>query len=103
VSTLLTRPNPPTALFTAQNLVTIGALRALRRAGRRVPDDVAVVGFDDIASASYIHPPLTTIRQPLADMAAAAFEMATTRGQEVLARPARASFAPELVVRQSAP
>jgi hypothetical protein len=50
--------------FAANDLMAIGALRALRDAGRRVPDDVAVVGYDDIELSGYFHPPLTTIGQP---------------------------------------
>lgn len=45
--------------------MAIGVLRALRQAGRRVPDDMAVVGFDDIEPARYTEPPLTTVRQPI--------------------------------------
>jgi DNA-binding LacI/PurR family transcriptional regulator len=52
------------ALFVASDLMAHGAMRALARAGRRVPDDVAVGGFDDSAAATTTEPPLTTIRQP---------------------------------------
>jgi LacI family transcriptional regulator len=61
VSTLLTRPNPPTALFTAQNLVTIGALRAMRRLG--VERSVALVGFDDFPLADLVRPGVTVVAQ----------------------------------------
>jgi DNA-binding LacI/PurR family transcriptional regulator len=52
-----------TALFLANDQMAMGALRALAEAGRRVPDDVSVVGFDDIPEAAFSQPPLTTIRQ----------------------------------------
>lgn len=56
------------AVFVASDLMAHGALQALREAGRRVPEDVAVVGFDDIALASFCDPPLTTVRQPIVDI-----------------------------------
>jgi DNA-binding LacI/PurR family transcriptional regulator len=56
------------AVFVASDLMASGALRALRRAGRRVPDDVAVIGFDDTAVAWYADPPLTTVHQPILDI-----------------------------------
>jgi DNA-binding LacI/PurR family transcriptional regulator len=66
---LLRRPGPPVdAVFAASDLMAAGALRALRAAGRRVPDDVAVVGFEDSAVARYAQPPLTTVRQPIEEM-----------------------------------
>jgi DNA-binding LacI/PurR family transcriptional regulator len=66
---LLARPGPPVdAVFAASDLMAAGALRALRAAGRRVPDDVAVVGFEDSAVARYAQPPLTTVRQPIEEM-----------------------------------
>jgi DNA-binding LacI/PurR family transcriptional regulator len=66
---LLRRPGAPVdAVFAASDLMAAGALRALRAAGRRVPDDVAVVGFEDSAVARYAQPPLTTVRQPIEEM-----------------------------------
>jgi DNA-binding LacI/PurR family transcriptional regulator len=66
---LLGRPGPPVdAIFAASDLMAAGALRALRAAGRRVPEDVAVVGFEDSAVARYAQPPLTTVRQPIEEM-----------------------------------
>jgi DNA-binding LacI/PurR family transcriptional regulator len=56
------------AVFVASDLMAEGALRTLRQAGRRVPDDVAVVGFDDIELARYTEPPLTTVRQPIEEI-----------------------------------
>lgn len=57
-----------TALFAQNDCMAIGAMRALREAGRRIPEDVAVVGFDDIPAAAYCYPPLTTMRQPMQEV-----------------------------------
>jgi DNA-binding LacI/PurR family transcriptional regulator len=66
---LLERPGRPVdAVFAASDLMAAGTLRTLRAAGRRVPDDVAVVGFEDSAVARYTQPPLTTVRQPIEEM-----------------------------------
>ncbi|MFY1674937.1 LacI family DNA-binding transcriptional regulator [Plantactinospora sp. WMMB334] len=56
------------AVFVASDLMAHGALRTLREAGRRVPEDVAVIGFDDIELAGYTDPPLSTVRQPIQDL-----------------------------------
>jgi DNA-binding LacI/PurR family transcriptional regulator len=66
---LLSRAPDLDAVFVANDLMAIGALRVLRAAGRRVPDDVAVVGYDDIELAQHTEPSLTTVRQPIAEQA----------------------------------
>ena len=56
-------PEPPTAVFGASDLIAIGALEAALEMGKRVPDDVAIVGFDDIPEAVWVRPRLTTVAQ----------------------------------------
>jgi DNA-binding LacI/PurR family transcriptional regulator len=67
---LLERRPDVDAIFAASDLMAVGVLRALRRAGRRVPDDVAVIGFDDLPIGRHTDPPLTTVRQPIEEMGA---------------------------------
>jgi LacI family transcriptional regulator len=67
-SHLLDHPDPPTAIFAFNDNTAIGAIRVLRERGMRVPDDVSVVGFDDSEQSAIVHPALTTVRQPLAEM-----------------------------------
>ncbi len=91
----------PTAIFAAGDQMAIGAYRALAEAGLRVPDDMSVIGFDDIEAAQYTIPPLTTIRQPLDQIAGSAFGLLLDLldGQQ----PATTSIIlpPELIVRDS--
>ncbi|HEU5155531.1 MAG TPA: GH1 family beta-glucosidase [Streptosporangiaceae bacterium] len=88
------------AIFAVNDLMAIGALHALRTAGRRVPADVAVVGFDDIAAAAYTVPPLTTVRAPVAGQARAAVRLLLAA---LDGKPADSLTLPaELVVRDSA-
>ncbi len=68
VRTLMAAGDPPTAIVSANNAMTVGVLRGLRELGRRVPGDVAVVAFDDFAWADLMNPSLTTVAQPIADM-----------------------------------
>src|SRR5260370_1699886 len=70
------------AVFAANDVMAFGAMRALRSAGRRVPDDVAVVGFDDIPSSPMSHPPLTTVRQPLYEMGRTAATLVMAAGRD---------------------
>ncbi|MFD7919227.1 LacI family DNA-binding transcriptional regulator [Streptomyces sp. NPDC059740] len=69
---LLDLPEPPTAVFACSDLQALGAYEAVRQAGRQVGRDVSVVGFDDLPTAAWASPPLTTVRQPLGEMAAMA-------------------------------
>jgi DNA-binding LacI/PurR family transcriptional regulator len=67
------------AVFAANDMMAIGALRVLRTSGRRVPDDVSVIGYDDIELARHTEPALTTIRQPIADQARTMTELLLTQ------------------------
>ncbi|MES2523197.1 MAG: LacI family DNA-binding transcriptional regulator [Gemmatimonadota bacterium] len=92
----------PDVIFCANDAMAIGALGALHEAGVRVPDDVAVCGFDDIPIAQYLTPPLTTVRVPIADLGVSAVEWlvdALTNGAPIDAR--RAVVPTSLVVRAS--
>ena len=69
VRELLSRDDPPTAVICGNDIYALGAYAGARDLGYRVPEDLSVVGFDDIALSELVHPPLTTIRQPVAAMA----------------------------------
>jgi DNA-binding LacI/PurR family transcriptional regulator len=90
-----------TALFAFNDISAIGAIRALREAGRRVPEDVSVVGFDDIQSAEFQNPGLTTVRQPLRQMGELAAQTILKRVEQRngAGYPRTLSVDPELIVR----
>ncbi len=91
-----------TALFAFNDISAIGAIRALREAGSRVPQDVSVVGFDDIESAAYQNPALTTVRQPLRKMGRIAAEILLRRITRVRSKGNRETMVePELIVRET--
>ena len=82
----LRRPPLPTAIFTLNNVLTLGTLKASAAAGVTIPDDVSLLGFDDYDWMEVFRPPLSAIRQPVADMAHAAWErLATLTGAGALA------------------
>ena len=89
-------------IFVANDLMATGAVTVLRENGRRVPDDVAVIGFDDSAAARDCRPPLTTIRQPVEDMAAEMARMVLDRIDQPDQPPSSVIFEPTLVIRESA-
>ena len=94
----------PTAVFCANDLIAFGVMSSLRDAGIRVPDDVSLVGFDDIALASQTSVPLTTIRQPMEELGAAAVELllaGSPADEEGPAVVEHRSFDPQLVIRES--
>jgi len=72
---LLNQPVPPTAIFASNDVMAFGAMDAVREKGQRIPEDISIVGFDDIPQASIIHPALTTVRQPLRNMGNVATQM----------------------------
>jgi DNA-binding LacI/PurR family transcriptional regulator len=91
---LLETKQPFTALFAFNDISAIGAIQALREHGLRVPEDVSVVGFDDIQSAAFQNPALTTVRQPLRQMGVIAAETLLRR----INSPANAPYPKEIVI-----
>lgn len=89
------------AVFVASDVVALGAIGALREAGRRVPDDCSVVGFDDIPLAAYFDPPLTTIRLPASELGQAAGRALLERIADPSAAARRTLLPTELIVRAS--
>jgi LacI family xylobiose transport system transcriptional regulator len=72
---MLDLPHPPTAIFASSDLQALGVYEAARRRGLRIPEDLSVVGYDDVDVASWAGPPLTTVRQPLTEMAGEAVRL----------------------------
>lgn len=98
---LLARNRPFTALFAYNDISAIGSIWALREHGLRVPEDVSVVGFDDIPGAAYANPGLTTVRQPLLRMGQIAAETVITQIEERGEYVPEIAVEPEFVVRES--
>ena len=99
---LLALANPPTAIFAVNDLMAIGAILAIREAGLRIPEDIAVTGFDDIPAAQFVHPTLTTIAQHPERLGSRAAEMLLERLKGTAPDHGRCEEMPfELVVRES--
>ncbi|WP_165313685.1 LacI family DNA-binding transcriptional regulator [Vibrio ziniensis] len=97
---LMTLPTPPTAIFSVSDTLAIGVMKAAFRMGKKIPEDVAVIGFDDIPLSDMFEPSLTTIQQPTFEMGQAAMKMLSQRidGNAVSSKLIHHS----LIVRQSA-
>ncbi|MGW3424677.1 LacI family DNA-binding transcriptional regulator [Streptomyces phaeochromogenes] len=98
---LLDLPDPPTAVFVCSDRMALGAYRALAERGLSVPDDVSVVGFDDLPEARWASPALTTVRQPLAEMAATALRLLVRMMAGEQPEGTRTELSTRLVVRAS--
>lgn len=102
VKKFLSRNHKPfTALFAYNDTSAIGAIRAIHEAGLNVPDDISVVGFDDIQSAAYSNPPLTTVRQPLQRMGEIAAQTLLNQIENRETYVPEITIEPEFVVRSS--
>ena len=99
--TLLKREPDLDAVFAASDMMAIGAISVLKESGRRIPDDVAVIGFDDIELGRHTDPTLTTIHQPIAEQARLLVEMLVTQIRTGVAAPIPAVLPTTLVQRQS--
>jgi LacI family transcriptional regulator len=98
---ILERGQPFTALFAFNDIAAMGAIWALREAGLRVPEDVSVVGFDDIPGAAYASPSLTTVRQPLTRMGQIAAKTLVDQIEGHGEYKQEIAIEPEFVVRNS--
>lgn len=98
---LLARGEPPTAIFASNDLQALGVYQAAREAGLRIPQDLSVVGFDDLPVVAWADPPLTTVHQPLTEMAAAATELALALGRGESPAQLGVEIATTLTVRDS--
>ena len=98
---LLSLSERPTAVFAGNDVSAVGVYQALYRAGLRVPQDVSVVGYDDIELARYLTPPLTTIHQPQEELCRQAVDTLLERIQGADDAPRIISLEPTLIQRES--
>ena len=99
--TLLALPDRPTAVVTHNDLQALGLYQAAAEAGLRIPQDLSVIGFDNLPITAWVTPPLTTIHQPLTEMAAAAATLAIALGRGETPPHHRLELATELITRAS--
>jgi LacI family transcriptional regulator len=99
---LLQSVNPlPTAIFASNDLSAFGAMDAIRECGLRIPDDISIIGFDDIPQASIVYPKLTTVRQPLEQMGQVAVKLLLDRIEYQTLPPQRVTLETQLIIRDS--
>lgn len=100
-SALIELEDRPTAIFASNDVMAMGAMDAVRNRGLRIPDDISIVGFDDIPQAEFVRPALTTVRQPLEKMGRVATQMLLDRLENPNKVPERIELPTELIVRNS--
>jgi LacI family xylobiose transport system transcriptional regulator len=100
-NTILAGPERPTAIFAGSDLQALGVLDAARASGLRVPEDLSIVGYDDIPLARWVTPPLTTVHQPLRRMGEEAARLVIRLSEETVESTPRMDLATSLVVRDS--
>jgi LacI family transcriptional regulator len=98
---LLAIPEPPTAVFIANNLMTLGALQAIHERGLSIPDDIGIISFDDMSWATSLQPPLTAVAQPTYELGATAAELLLARMREPERPVRRVVLNTELMIRAS--
>jgi LacI family transcriptional regulator len=98
---LLSQPNPPTAIFASNDVMAMSVIDAVRTRGLRCPDDVSVMGFDDIPQSAFTHPALTTMRQPLEKMGRVATQMLLDYLKDSEMQMRRIELPTELIIRDS--
>ncbi|MGD0806512.1 MAG: LacI family DNA-binding transcriptional regulator [Anaerolineales bacterium] len=100
-SALLDLPNPPSAIFASNDIMALGVMDAVRSRGLRIPDDVSIVGFDDIPQSAVVRPALTTVNQPLEKMGRVATQMLLDLLRQPDKEVGRIELPTELVIRDS--
>lgn len=98
---LLSLPQPPTAIFASNDVMAMGVMDSARSRGLRIPDDISIVGFDDIPQAQHIRPALTTVRQPLEKMGRVATQMLLDLLNDPQMDVSRIELPTELIIRDS--
>lgn len=98
---LLDMTNPPDAIFTGNNLITLGALETIHKYKKQIPHDVAIVGFDDMIWSSSLNPPLTAVRQPAYEIGKRAGELLIQRINDPLRPCIQMTLNAELIIRSS--
>lgn len=99
--TLLALPQLPTAIFASNDISAFGAMEAIRNQGLRIPEDVSIIGFDDIPQSAMTFPQLTTVRQPLDQIGRVAARMLVDQIENVNHSPRRVTLATRLIIRES--
>jgi DNA-binding LacI/PurR family transcriptional regulator len=94
-------PEPPTAIFAANDLLALGGMQAIQKKKYHIPKDFCIIGFDDIRLASFVYPPLTTIRQPMLEMGALAVKMLLKIIEEGEFNQKKEVLEPKLIIRES--